>query len=326
MKGDVAQAYGELIHEMWSGRIGSCAPKSLKHSVARYAPRFTGYKQHDSQEFMLFLLDSLHEDLNLAKQKQSPYMEKKDDDGTSADSTLAAEQWEYYRKRNQSKIHDIFHGQIKTVVQCLTCNTKRRTFDPICFLSLPLPDKKNMRTFKIDYVRLNGEIESYSIKSNENGRMPNLVEEFCDRFQPKSKNITESAPMDTDSASASSENNQDEEEKEDKEDFTKALDCDGHQPKPDFILPVEVYNHRIRLQYSDNTLLTSIRDRDQIVFYEVPDSLKEENSENILMPCVFREENNRQNFRYPIYLSIPRHDCEGKHIQEALQVKNMIPN
>jgi ubiquitin carboxyl-terminal hydrolase 4/11/15 len=324
MKGDVAQAYGELIHEMWSGRIGSCAPKSLKHSVARYAPQFSGYAQQDSQEFMSFLLDGLHEDLNLVRKK--PYMDKIDDDGISDDSKLAAEQWEYYRKRNQSKIHDIFHGQIKSVVKCLTCNTRGRTFDPICFLSLPLPDKKKMRTFKIDYVRLNGKIESYSIKSNEHGRMPNLVEEFCDRFQPKGKNITERTPMDTDSASASSENNQDEEEKEDKEDFTKALDYDGHQPKPDFILSAEVYNHRIHLQYSDNTLLRNIFDRDQIVFYEVPDSLKEGNSENILMPCVFREKNNRQSFRYPIYLNIPRHDCEGKHIQEALQVKNMIPN
>jgi hypothetical protein len=135
--------------------------------------------------------------------------------------------------------------------------------------------------------------------------------------------------MDTDSASASSENNQDEEEKEEeeeKEDFTKASDYDGHQPKPDFILTAEVYNHRIHLQYSDNTLLRNIFERDQIVFYEVPNSLKKGNNENILMPCVFREENNRQNFRYPIYLSIPRHDCKGKHIQEALQVKNMIPN
>ncbi len=323
MKGDVAQAYGELIHEMWSGRSSSCAPKSLKHSVARYAPQFSGYAQQDSQEFMSFLLDGLHEDLNLVKQK--PYMDKKDDDGKADDLTLAAEQWDYYRKRNQSKIHEIFHGQIKSVVQCLTCRTKGRTFDPICFLSLPLPGKKKVRTFKIDYIRLNGQMKSYSIKSNEHGRMANLVEEFCDCFQPKVKNVSKSVPMDIDGASASNETNQyeeeiEEEEEEEKEDFTKLPDYDGHQPKPDFILTAEVYNHRIHLQYSDNSSLTSILERDQIVFYEVPDSLKKGNNETILMPCVFREENNRQNFGYPIYLSIPRRDCKGKDIQEALQV------
>ena len=33
------------------------------------APQFSGYEQHDSQEFLAFLLDSLHEDLNRVKEK-----------------------------------------------------------------------------------------------------------------------------------------------------------------------------------------------------------------------------------------------------------------
>jgi ubiquitin carboxyl-terminal hydrolase 4/11/15 len=322
MRGDIAQAYGELIHEMWSGRNSSYAPKTLKNSVSHYAPQFDGYQQYDSQEFMSFLLDGLQEDLNLVKQK--PYVDKKDDDGKAADATLAAEQWEYYQQRNQSKIHDIFHGQIKSVVQCLTCRTKERTFEPVCVLSLPFIRKTNVRTFKIEYVRLNGQIKSYSIKSDEHGHMSNLVNEFCDRFQPNDKRRSKTVPMDTDDVSSTDE--ADEEEEEEQEDFTKHLNYDGHQPKPDFILTTEVYNHRIHLQYSDHSSLTNIIDRDQIVFYEVPDSLKKRNSQNILMPCVFREESNRQTFGYPIYLSIPRHDCKGKDIQEALQVTNIAPN
>ena len=42
MKGDVAQAYGELIHEIWSGRNSSYAPKSIQDTVTRYAPQFSG--------------------------------------------------------------------------------------------------------------------------------------------------------------------------------------------------------------------------------------------------------------------------------------------
>ncbi|CAF1691913.1 unnamed protein product, partial [Adineta ricciae] len=52
MKGDVAKAYGEFIREMWSGKSSCCAPRSLKQSVARYAPQFSGFAQHDSREFM----------------------------------------------------------------------------------------------------------------------------------------------------------------------------------------------------------------------------------------------------------------------------------
>jgi hypothetical protein len=327
MKGDVAQAYGDLIHEMWSGRIGSYAPKSLKNSFARYAPQFNDATKQDSQEFMSFLLDALHEDLNLVKKK--PYMDKKDEDREVDDHTLAAEQWDYYRKRNQSKIHDIFNGQRRSVVKCLTCKTSERTFEPICILRLPLPGKKKIRTFKIDYVRLDGKIKSYSIKSNEYGCMPNLIEEFCNRFQPDNKNtgsaltVNKNNPDDDENEQ---EEDDDEDEEEEKEDFTKEPDYDGHQPKPELILAAEVYNHRIHLQYSDNASLTSILDRDQIVFYETSNSLKKGSNDRILMPCVFRDEDTRQNFGYPIYLSIPRHDCRGKDIQEALQVNKSILN
>ncbi|CAF4888812.1 unnamed protein product [Rotaria sp. Silwood1] len=332
MKGDIAMAYGKLIHEMWSGNTDFCAPKLLKQSVANYAPQFSGFLQEDSQEFMSFLLDGLHEDLNLIKIK--PYVEKKDDDGKTDDTTLANEQWEYYRKRNQSKIQDIFHGQIKSLVQCITCGTSARTFDPVCFLSLPLPIKVKKRTFKIDYVRLNGQIKTYHIKCDEDGRVCNLVQQFCDRFQEKKKKIHENKSMvTTDTASKSGETNQDEEddddeeEEEEEEDFTKADDYDGHKPTPDYILAVEVYNHRIHLQYRDNSPLTNILRCDKIVFYEISYPSKKEDSEKISIPCIFRDDYYHYDFGLPIYVSVPRHNCKGKDIQEALQktISNFLP-
>ena len=40
--------------------------------------RFTDFQQHDSQEFLSFLIDGLHEDLNRVHHK--PYVELKDSD------------------------------------------------------------------------------------------------------------------------------------------------------------------------------------------------------------------------------------------------------
>ena len=132
--------------------------------------------------------------------------------------------------------------------------------------------------------------------------------------------------MDTDTTSNVNDTNQDESDEEnedddDDKDFTKAIDYDGHLPRPDYILAAEVYNHRVYTQYGENHSLANILERDQIVFYEVPDSLKKENSDKILMPCIFREEYySHQSFGLPIYLSVPRHHCTGKDIQEELQV------
>lgn len=38
--------------------------KILQLTIGKYAPRFNGFQQHDSQELLAFLIDGLHEDLN----------------------------------------------------------------------------------------------------------------------------------------------------------------------------------------------------------------------------------------------------------------------
>ena len=97
MKGHIAKRYGDLIEELWSGQAKSIAPLKLRVSflfpspsssfycyllrswlhtlisfqwtIGKFAPRFTGYYQHDSQELLEFLLDGLHEDLNRVKDR-----------------------------------------------------------------------------------------------------------------------------------------------------------------------------------------------------------------------------------------------------------------
>lgn len=51
----------------------------VQWTIAKYAPRFNGFQQQDSQELLAFLLDGLHEDLNRVHEK--PYVELKDSDG-----------------------------------------------------------------------------------------------------------------------------------------------------------------------------------------------------------------------------------------------------
>ena len=91
MGGAIAEAYGYLLECLWSGKYSSFSPRefkvaqcclhrwlellpsSLQMQVGRYAPQFVGYAQHDSQELLAFLLDGLHEDLNLVQCK--PYVD-----------------------------------------------------------------------------------------------------------------------------------------------------------------------------------------------------------------------------------------------------------
>lgn len=50
--------------------MASVTPRAFKAAIANFAPQFTGYSQHDSQELLAFLLDGIHEDLNRVANKR----------------------------------------------------------------------------------------------------------------------------------------------------------------------------------------------------------------------------------------------------------------
>ncbi|OBS67318.1 hypothetical protein A6R68_04147 [Neotoma lepida] len=136
IEGHMAKCYGDLVQELWSGTQKNVAPLKLRWTIAKYAPRFNGFQQQDSQELLAFLLDGLHEDLNRVHEK--PYVELKDSDGRP-DWEVAAEAWDNHLRRNRSIVVDLFHGQLKSQVKCKTCGHISVRFDPFNFLSLPLP-------------------------------------------------------------------------------------------------------------------------------------------------------------------------------------------
>ncbi|NWZ30607.1 UBP4 hydrolase, partial [Asarcornis scutulata] len=148
MRGEIAEAYAELIKQIWSGRQSHVAPRMFKTQVGRFAPQFSGYQQQDSQELLAFLLDGLHEDLNRVKKK--PYLELKDANGRP-DSVVAKEAWENHRLRNDSIIVDIFHGLFKSTLVCPKCSKVSVTFDPFCYLTLPLPLRRD-RLMEVNLV------------------------------------------------------------------------------------------------------------------------------------------------------------------------------
>uniref|UniRef100_A0A8C7ZI17 Ubiquitin carboxyl-terminal hydrolase n=1 Tax=Oryzias sinensis TaxID=183150 RepID=A0A8C7ZI17_9TELE len=150
MKGEIARVYAELIKQLWSGKYSYVTPRPFKTQVGRFAPQFSGYQQQDSHELLAFLLDGLHEDLNRIRKK--PYIQLKDANGRP-DKVVAEEAWENHIKRNDSIIVDIFHGLFKSTLVCPVCAKVSVTFDPFCYLTLPLPMKKE-RTLEVYLVRL----------------------------------------------------------------------------------------------------------------------------------------------------------------------------
>lgn len=127
-KGVLADAVAQLIRSLWSEQYRFLAPVTFREAICRFAPQFKGSDQHDSQEFLAFLLDGLHEDLNLVRQKPPPieFTPEREKELETLPTQIAAErEWNIYLRRDDSIIVRLLQGQYKSQLRCLTCGTVR---------------------------------------------------------------------------------------------------------------------------------------------------------------------------------------------------------
>ncbi|XP_033758471.1 ubiquitin carboxyl-terminal hydrolase 2-like isoform X2 [Pecten maximus] len=140
MKGQLMTAYASLMMSMWKDNDAShLSPSAFKMQVQKFAPRFTGYAQQDAQEFLRYLLEGLHEDVNRVRSKPKP-VTIKDEDFTN-DSEKAEEYYRVYLSYGNSRIVEIFVGQLKSELRFKDCGHKSTTFDPFWDLSVPIPKR-----------------------------------------------------------------------------------------------------------------------------------------------------------------------------------------
>lgn len=177
--GHVASAYALLLKEIYSPRAtASFAPRNFKNTIGKYGPSFSGYQQQDSQEFLLFLLDGLQEDLSRIHKK--PYIEKPDSTDEMVNDPVALRAmadkcWDIYQARNDSVITDLFAGMYKSTVVCPNCDKVSIIFDPFNNLTLQLPIE-NLWSRVIYFFPLHSRPIRVSVDIDKNARFMALKE------------------------------------------------------------------------------------------------------------------------------------------------------
>jgi ubiquitin carboxyl-terminal hydrolase 31 len=69
-KGEVTEQLATLLKSIWSCQYAPEISNHFKEVVDKYGSQYRGAHQHDAQEFLLWLLDKVHEDLNTATKKK----------------------------------------------------------------------------------------------------------------------------------------------------------------------------------------------------------------------------------------------------------------
>lgn len=135
-KGDLVLSFANLMQQMWNSN-NVVVPKGFKHVLGKINEQFRGDDQQDSQEYLNFLIDGLHEETNLRKFK--PYIENPESNDRDL-IEVGLEAWSNSLRRDWSFIFFLFYGQMKSTIECLTCNKESTTFEVFTNIPVSLPE------------------------------------------------------------------------------------------------------------------------------------------------------------------------------------------
>lgn len=139
----ITKAFARLTTEMWKSSSSSGInngihdPSSFRREIGTFAPKFMGFDQHDSQEFLLYALDGIHTELN--QKDPNPQITYKDIEEENISAKERSERcWRFYLSKDNSLITDLFLGQFRSTLKCTQCEHESVIFEPFWVVSVPL--------------------------------------------------------------------------------------------------------------------------------------------------------------------------------------------
>ena len=171
----------------------------LKKIVGKLKEDFNNNEQQDANEYLNFVLESLHEELNLHSKKI--YIENDDDIfHHNKPEDLGNIYWANNLKRNTSFIDSIFMFQLKSNLKCKKCKNIKYNFETNYVFDLPLSLCRMVTVqihlyrlpfiYKIYFDKINKDFEDY-IKKDENksrNMLNNLWNYYTNELTNEQKN------------------------------------------------------------------------------------------------------------------------------------------
>ena len=161
--GKIAKGFADLLFETETTSYDKINPIQFLKIFFTYNKSLNLRHQQDAQEFLSILLDCLHEDLNRITNK--PYFSLEEQKDNESDFDASNRFWDLYKKRENSIIVDLFHGQFKSKIICSTCKKSSITYEPFIFLGLPIPQHREQKIIKF-YFNNKWEYFGFDVKNN----------------------------------------------------------------------------------------------------------------------------------------------------------------
>ncbi|XP_030589090.1 ubiquitin carboxyl-terminal hydrolase 43a [Archocentrus centrarchus] len=141
-RGEVTEQLASLVRALWTLEYTPQLSVEFKSIVAKYASQFRGNSQQDALEFLLWLLDRVHEDANSnPDNSNSSTKTKANAKGTSSldNASSPSVAGTHQPRGRHSFVQEHFQAQYRSSLTCPHCLKQSNTFDPFLCISLPIP-------------------------------------------------------------------------------------------------------------------------------------------------------------------------------------------
>ena len=146
--GVIVKAFGTLLEELWSNQFQAFAPVAFRKSFGNFKPEFAWSNQQDAHDFLVHLIQVLHEDMNCGA-KLGPYRARGESFDNMSSTQRSKRTWLEYQQYNQSPLMDLFLGQARSTIKCDSCGHENSVFDMLWQLSLELPPSSIFVNIKV---------------------------------------------------------------------------------------------------------------------------------------------------------------------------------
>ncbi|KAJ6095698.1 hypothetical protein N7486_006444 [Penicillium sp. IBT 16267x] len=134
--------YANLIRSLWKDDVEVIMPTSFRNFCGRLNREWVIDRQQDAKEFFDFLVDCLHEDLNINWQRNQlrPLTPSEETQRERMPVPKVSQiEWVRYCHREESFISSLFAGQHASRLRCTTCHQTSTTYEAFYSISVEIP-------------------------------------------------------------------------------------------------------------------------------------------------------------------------------------------
>ena len=190
----IAHEYYELIKNLWDKKNNNkpYSPYPFKEVLSKENSLFAGIQANDSKDLINFLIERLHQELNIIKENK--IIENINQINQMNENEMLKLFINEFTSQYNSIISKLFYGMLETKSQCKGCNVIKFNFQLYSFLEFPLqqvnqyyfnngrrplftPDGKNPDVDLYECFEYNRKID---LMNGENQMFCNICNKLCD--------------------------------------------------------------------------------------------------------------------------------------------------